>query len=170
MNKVIYPYLPASKEIKFVPKDNFFMQEAKIISQEKGCVKQPTAAVIVKEGRIIGRGTNAGKKVDSCPRAEKGSKTGEDYYFCKEVCFQEGHAEVMAIRNAKENGIDANGADLYLYGHWWCCKDCWDEMIKAGIKNVYLVEKASEKFKLKDKALSTGLIKNPPKGGFLFSS
>lgn len=146
MGKAFYPYLPPGREIKFAAEDNPFMYRAKMISQKSGCAKQPTGAVVVKNGKIIGKGTNAGQKVDSCPRVKKRSKTGQDYYLCKEVCYQEGHAEVMAARDAKQKGLNTNGADLYLYGHWWCCKDCWDEMIKAKIKDVYLVADAYGKF------------------------
>jgi hypothetical protein len=37
--------------------------------------------------------------------------------------------------------------DLYLWGHWWCCKLCWDKMIEVGIKNVYLMEGVDKLFK-----------------------
>ena len=147
MNEIIYPYLPPGRIIRFVSEDNSFMTEAKKVSEEMGCLKQPTGAVIVKNGMIIGRGSNSGKKVDYCPRIQKGSKTGEDYYLCKKFCLQNGHAEVMAIKDAQSKRKNTGGGDLYLYGHWWCCKDCWDKMIEAEIKNVYLVEDADKKFK-----------------------
>jgi deoxycytidylate deaminase len=143
MVEIIYPYLPENRKFKFVKEDNSYMLAAKEISSKSGCVLQATGAVLVKNNRIIGRGTNAGKRVDKCPRVEKGSKTGEDYYLCKEICLQEGHAEAQAIKNAQE---DTKGADLYLYGHWWCCRDCWSKMIKADVKDVYLLENAYEKF------------------------
>lgn len=146
MNNISYPYIPAHREIKYAGEDNEFITEAKKIWHNKGCVKQKTAAVVVKDGKIIGRGSNAGKTINVCPRVLKGSKTGEDYHYCKNVCEQEGHSEVTSIKNARDNGQDTSGADLYLYGHWWCCKNCWDTMIEAGIKNVYLVEGAEEKF------------------------
>ena len=143
MSVIPYPYLPKGREIKFVEEDNQYILMAKEISIQSGCIKQPTGSVVVKDGKVIGKGTNAGRKVEKCPRVEKGSKTGEDYYLCKEICLQEGHAEAQAIKNAQG---DTNGADLYLYGHWWCCRDCWEKIIKAGIKNVYLIKGAYEKF------------------------
>jgi len=145
-DQIKYPYIPEGKIIQFVPEDNQFMIEAKKMSQTTGCSKQPTGAVIVKDGVIIGRGCNAGKKIDVCPRVLNGSKTGQDYHYCKEVCLQTGHSEVTSTNDAKISGQDAKDADLYLYGHWWCCKNCWDTMIEAGIKNVYLVENAFKKF------------------------
>ncbi|MBU0614216.1 hypothetical protein KJ766_02960, partial [Patescibacteria group bacterium] len=46
----------------------------------------------------------------------------------------------------REAGIDPSGADLYMYGHWWCCKPCWDAMIEAGIRDVYVCSDAHKRF------------------------
>jgi len=141
------PYIAPGRKIKYVPISNKWMQKAKKASEKSGCAKQPTGAVIVKEGKIIGKGTNAGKKVKVCPRVEQGYKTGGGYHLCKKICKQIGHSEVTSILDANKKGNDTIDADLYLYGHWWCCKNCWDNMIKAGIKNVYLLNNAEELFK-----------------------
>jgi deoxycytidylate deaminase len=37
-----------------------------------------------------------------------------------------------------------------MWGHWWCCKPCWDNMIAAGIKNVYVIEGSEILFNKKD--------------------
>jgi deoxycytidylate deaminase len=66
--KINYPYLPAGKEILYVGLDNGFMAAARDICKDSGCAKQPTGAVLVKDGQIIGRGSNAAKSVDVCPR------------------------------------------------------------------------------------------------------
>ncbi|MFA5766858.1 MAG: deaminase [Candidatus Paceibacterota bacterium] len=134
----VLPYLPAGRRIIYINSDNRFLKEAGKMLVQSGCVKQPTAAVIVKNGVILGRGTNAGKKVSVCPREERVCRTGEGYWLCKAVCRQKGHAEVSAILDAREKGSDIRGASLYLEGHWWVCRDCWDEIIKAGISRVFL--------------------------------
>jgi len=136
--KVVYPYLPKDREILYVTLDNEFMKEATRMLQTSGCVKQPTAAVIVKNGAIIGRGVNAGKRIEICPRVVHNCPTGTGYEFCKTVCQQEGHAEVMAVHDAVTNENHIAGADLYLDGHWWCCEPCWNKMIDAGINRVFL--------------------------------
>ncbi len=143
----MFPYLPEGREILYVDSANKFMKEAAELLKSSGCVKQPTAAVVVKNGKIIGRGANAGKKIDVCPRAILKCPTGEGYELCKSVCEQEGHAEVMAINDALAKGEDLAGADMYLDGHWWVCKPCWDEIIRAGIKNVYLRSDSAELYK-----------------------
>ncbi len=140
-----YPYQPKGRELLFTAPDNPFIVEASRMARQ-GCFKQGTGAVVVREGKIIGRGSNAAKKVDRCPRSEQGFQTGEGYDQCRSVCGQQGHAEVMAIKDAYCRTDDLTGADLYLYGHWWCCADCWAVMIRAGIRNVYLVKDARDLF------------------------
>lgn len=141
---ITYPYLPEGRIIFYVGADNNYMQAAKKLWDIGGCAKQPTAAVVVKDNQIIGRGTNAGIRTLECARW--GSPTGTNYGPCKDVCHQEGHAEAMAIKDAKKNGFNPQGADLYLYGHWWCCQGCWEAMISAGIKDVYLLEGSENLF------------------------
>lgn len=144
--KINYPYLPEGREIKFAKPDNSFMVAAKKATEKTGCRKQPTGAVLVRDGKIIMTATNAGLTVDVCPRVLKGSKTGTDYHFCKEVCKQEGHSELSVVRKAREKGIETKGADVYLWGHWWCCQPCWEEMINGDIRDVYVEENADQKF------------------------
>lgn len=135
---MIYPYLPKSRKILYVKSENKFMKEATKMLAKSGCAKQSTSAVIFRKGNFLGRGVNAGKKVDVCPRVEKGCPTGTGYELCREVCEQQGHAEIMAIKNAKEKGMNLEGASLYLDGHWWICEECWDAIIEAKISKVYL--------------------------------
>ncbi|NCC70053.1 hypothetical protein EOM09_00520 [bacterium] len=187
MEKIKYPYIPDDRVIKYVDKENEFMKEASEMMKKGGCFIQKTGAVIVLENKIIGKGSNASKTLDYCPRRKKGSKTGEDYYLCKEMCGQFGHAESNAIYNTvKSFGIDKEkleelenliniayyskntnleeleikiknfvktiniekikGADLYLDGHWWCCKICWMFMNAFYIKDVYLRNDSFEKY------------------------
>lgn len=146
----ILPYAPQKLEIIYVKADNVFMKKAaRILNEGTGCAKQPTAAVIVQDRIIIGSGSNASKRVDICPRVEHNCPTGQGYEFCREVCKQKGHAEVIAIQNAKENGFSQElvGASLYLDGHWWACKNCCDTMEKAGIIRLYLREDSMELYK-----------------------
>ncbi|MFA6250832.1 MAG: deaminase [Candidatus Shapirobacteria bacterium] len=133
-----YPYLPAGKTLEYVPATNPFMLAASEILKTRSCIKQPTGAVVVKNSQIIGRGSNAGILVTSCPRIEQGYQTGQGWHLCQEICRQEGHAEIMAIKDALTHGHNPQGADLYLEGHWWCCQNCWDFMLQNGIQHVYL--------------------------------
>jgi tRNA(Arg) A34 adenosine deaminase TadA len=127
----------------------------------------PTGAVVVKDGKIIGSAANQSAlrnkylldfhKKYFCVRRFFKIKSGEKYWLCPGCASHRMHAEPRSINDAREKyGTSAvKGADIYLWGHWWCCKPCWDSMIKSGIKNVYLVENATDLFKgLRDKPIN----------------
>ena len=163
---VNYPYLPSNRDVKFVPLDNPFMAEAKAFCKEHTTDRNhPTGAVIVKDGAIIGRAANQSgykskiliewHKKWMCFRKWFKIKSGEKYWICPGCSTSKQHAESGAVREALKNTKDISGVDLYLWGHWWCCKPCWDAMINAGIKDVYLLENSSELF---DKNNSKNII------------
>lgn len=146
-NQIAYPYLPEGRGIKYVADGNRYMFLAKLFARKNSLDKtMPGAAVIVKNGNVIGIGANGSDfhKTHQCQRVLLGCKSGEGYDLC-EGCHPKNHSEASAIANAKIGEYETNGADLYLWGHWWLCKDCWDKMITAGIKDVYLLF-GSEKF------------------------
>lgn len=149
MPKRAYPYLPHDRTILYLPEDNEFIIVAKA-NREPLIAKYPesvsTSSVIVKSGQIIGQGTNKPIHKSFCPRTVFGSPSGQDYELCKKYCHSDNHSEAAAIRDARTKGHDTKGADFYLYGHWWLCKPCWDKIFEAGIKNVFLVEGAEDKF------------------------
>ncbi len=107
----------------------------------------PGAALVVLDGHIIGRGANGSDyhKKFSCQRVALGCKTGEGYELC-EGCHPKNHSEPKAIANAVTNHNPTNGADLFLWGHWWCCQPCWDSMKTASIRTVYLLEGSEKLF------------------------
>ncbi len=142
IKQIEYPYIPEGRSIKYSNEKDSFMQAAKKIAKVFSLDEtMPGGAVVVKEGIVIGYGANGSDyhKKHPCQRIVVGCKTGEGYELC-EGCHPKNHSEPKAVSNAQERGFDTGGADLYLWGHWWCCKWCWDAMIKAGIKDVYLFE------------------------------
>lgn len=143
------PYLPEGREILSVPLENEWMQQAKYVAQTQSLDPQhPTGAVVVKEGLLLGKGANGSAYHEQfgCKRKELGIPTGEGYELC-EGCHPKNHAEQKAIQNVKKNGHTPEGADLYLWGHWWCCHSCWAEMIRSKIYRVFLMEGAENFFK-----------------------
>ena len=152
------PYLPEGRRIEYVNLDNPFMHEAKWVAENLSTEQRhPTGAVVVKDGEIIGKGGNqSGLKNKTLRKLhnEKGvcvrklihAKTGTLYWTCPGCASPKSHAEQVATKDAQKKGYDVTGADLYLYGHWWCCESCWSAMIDAGINNVYLLENADELF------------------------
>ena len=140
-SKIKYPYLPEGREIKYVPSHDTYMIVARILARVNSLDKtMPGAAIVAKDGRIIGMGANGSEyhKTHECQRVLLGCKSGEGYDLC-EGCHPKNHSEAKAIKSAKDQGFETTGTDLYLWGHWWCCEPCWDKMIEAGIANVYLL-------------------------------
>jgi len=156
--------MPNDGKILYVGAGNQFIQAAKKIAEDSGCVKQSTGAVIVIENEIVATGSNAGLRVEICPRITEKCATGTGYHHCQETCKQEGHAEKVASKaflnqlinqstphqSLRSDAGQANqlSPSLYLWGHWWCCEPCWDAMREAGINTVYLIENATELFDL----------------------
>lgn len=140
-----FPYLPADREILFVPIQHPFMQAAKLVAETESLdPDHKTGVVVVKNEVIIGAGANGSTwhELHGCERKRLKIPTGEGYEKC-EGCHPRNHAEQTALAQCKD---DPNGADLYLWGHWWCCQSCWDAMIAAGIRQVYLPEGAAKLF------------------------
>jgi len=142
MSEIKYPYLPEGRTIEYVPETHANMRYAKEYAQANSLDKtMPGAAVVVLHDVIVGRGANgsAYHETNGCERVRLGCKSGQGYELC-EGCSPKNHSEVSAIRDAHTFGVNTTGADLYLWGHWWCCEACWDGMIAAGIARVFLVE------------------------------
>ncbi len=143
-----YPYMPADGHILYVPMDNEFMQAAKAVAEAQSLDKtMPTGSVVVVAGKIIGQGANGSKyhETHGCERVRLGIPTGQGYDLC-EGCSPKNHSEPRAIADAHQNVGDFSGAELYLWGHWWCCQPCWDAMRSAGINTVYLLENSEHLF------------------------
>lgn len=145
------PYLPEGRSVSYVDVNHPHMAAAKKMSlQSNGC-RWKNGSVIVLNNNVIAQGANCIEVANRpmyCAREVLECKSGEGYDHCP-TCVGS-HAERSALQNAQECGVVVAGADLYLYGHWWCCKPCWDEMIQAGIKDVYLLSEAQEHFEVMD--------------------
>ncbi|OGG39880.1 hypothetical protein A2118_00105 [Candidatus Kaiserbacteria bacterium GWA2_50_9] len=148
MGNVHYPYIPAGRLILYVSADNPCMVEAKKYAKEHSLdTTMPTASVIVSDGMIVGRGANGSNYhlTHECERVKQSIPTGQGYELC-EGCHPKNHSEPRAISDAQSHGHTINGADLYLWGHWWACEPCWNAIIAVGIKNIYLMEGSEELF------------------------
>ncbi|HVM73463.1 MAG TPA: deaminase [Candidatus Paceibacterota bacterium] len=148
METIIYPYIPEGRTIQYVPGNNPFMLEARAHALKNSlddAVK--TGSVIVKDDTIIGRGANGSDyhKTHVCERVRLGIPTGQGYELC-EGCSPKNHSEPRAIADARKDGREIKGADLYLWGHWWACESCWNAIIEAGIRDVYLLEDSEKLF------------------------
>lgn len=140
--QIEYPYMPQNRVFVYVSADNPFMIEAKKFAQLNSMDKvMPNASALVKDGEIIKMAANGSDyhEKNICQRIVLGSPTGQGYELC-EGCHPKNHSEGKLMRLASSEGIETKNADLYLWGHWWCCEPCWNEMLKANIGDVYLLE------------------------------
>mgnify|MGYP001612832790 FL=1 len=125
----------------------------------------PTGAVVVLDGQIIGLAADRSRlkskkllrlhKKGLCIRKFFKTPSGKRYWLCPGCSLPQHHAEPLAVKDARKHQTSIEGGDLYLYGHWWCCKPCWDTIIKTGIKNVYLMEGS---YKLFNKSNPTNIV------------
>lgn len=148
MPDINYPYLPGGRTILYVPATHQCMVLARQIAQRQSLDKvMPTAALIIKNKVIIGSGVNGSNyhRKHQCQRIILGCKTGQGYEFC-EGCHPNNHSERRAIQDTRSRGHDTKGADLYLWGHWWCCQPCWEAITNTEITNVFLVNNSEVLF------------------------
>lgn len=143
------PYLPKGRIILYVPENNEFMMAAKKAAQELSLdPEHPTGAVLVQNGEVLGRGANGSEyhQKHGCERKRRNIPTGQQYALCP-GCDPVNHAERRVIASILQKGNKCpTDTDMYLWGHWWCCQWCWEAIIEAGIRNVYLLEGARERF------------------------
>lgn len=144
------PYLPEGRTFYELPSTHPLMglAVAEVMATERANpeANRAAASVIVKDGVVIGIGHNHSVHPTFCPRIALGVPTGQGYDLCPDYCHPNGHSEPDAIKAAQAAGHGTSGADLYLAGHWWACQPCWDAMIRAGIRNVFIPEGAKAAF------------------------
>ncbi|OGL86907.1 hypothetical protein A3I41_03050 [Candidatus Uhrbacteria bacterium RIFCSPLOWO2_02_FULL_48_18] len=145
-----YPYLPPNRGFKFVPLTHPHMAAAEVARREcAGDSLYPVGVVLVRDAQVLvraGNGFNRGSATKHiCPRVVLECPSGMGYDLCT-LHDSIGHAEPMLMQVALEQGIDPTGCDVYMFGHWWCCEPCWKAMIDAGVRDVYVLDDAHERF------------------------
>lgn len=150
-NQIEYPYLPEGRDIKYVDINNKFMKAAFYAAKEGSTdLNYPTGAVVVKDGKIIGKGANQGliknkwfvnkHKDGKCLRKLFNVPSGQSYWVCPGCVPNHRHAEGNATRDAQKKEEGIRDFDVYLWGHWWACEVCWKTMIDAGIRDLYVLQ------------------------------
>jgi deoxycytidylate deaminase len=99
------------------------------------CAKRQVECVITTAEpgpRMWFRGRNDCERPQTiCPR-----EPGEDYTKCKTICRQGDHAELAALKSAREAGADLYGSTATVFGHYWICEPCGAALRDAGVKRV----------------------------------
>lgn len=148
MSEYEYPYRPSGRRFRYAPASDPIMRLAMRYARRYSKDRlMPNTSVVVVGGNPVATGANGSDyhRLYGCRRRARGSTTGEEYHLC-EGCHPRNHSERRAINRAREGRRDIRGADLYLWGHYGCCPDCWREIAAAGIRDVYLVEGAEALF------------------------
>lgn len=134
--------------IGYVTLDNPYMAAAKKVAELQSLdTAMPTGTVIVKNGKIIGRGANGSTfhQTNGCERIRLNIPTGQGYELC-EGCSPHNHSEPKAVKSALETEHDLSGAEAYLWGHWWACEPCWKTFSEQGISKLYLLTDSEHLF------------------------
>lgn len=81
---------------------------------KSGCLKHPTGGLLVAGNTILGQGTNAGRRWESCARVYLRSQTGQGYENCRrlDTCAQVEHSEVTCIQNAIAQINPSSGQEI----------------------------------------------------------
>lgn len=143
--KYSYPYIKHNRTIKYVPDNNQYINLARNEALKNSLddfVK--TGAVLVKNDQVLGAAANGSDThiKYGCKRIEINSKTGEDYHLC-EGCQPHNHAEAKLIGSLTKNMIDISSSDIYVWGHYGICRDCWEIIDNFKINNIYLLKNAN---------------------------
>ncbi len=96
------------------------------------------AKVIVKckittlDSQVFIGENNCNNPQDICPRSDT-----DNYDKCINICQQEAHAEIMAIKAAGD--ISLIGAEAEITGHYNVCKNCARALREVGISRFTVI-------------------------------
>ena len=153
MANVNYPYISEGPTIEYVDESNPYMARAKEVARTSNDQSFPTGTVIVCEGEILAEAPNKTPLSNPflknfhqkhCIRRIFRIPSGKKYWLCPGCASHENHGEYRTSEMLKKKfpqKINSN-LDLYLWGHWWCCKPCWDRMLEIGIKRIFLLSQS----------------------------
>lgn len=120
------------------------------------CLRKQVGSVIVKNGKVIGRGHNGNSSnippcsVIGCAKDYFKFRPGQRNELCTGIC-----AEQRAILNALKKGIDLKGATLYC--SYSPCTICSRFLVELGFKEVYYLKEYGDP--LSKQILKLGKIK-----------
>lgn len=110
------------------PWDVYFMKIAKQVARRSTCDRLHVGAVLVKDKTILSTGYNG--SIRGMPHCDDIGHMMVDGH-----CVATIHGETNAIIQAAKNGVNIDGADLYItFSPCWIC---FKAIINAGIKKVF---------------------------------
>jgi dCMP deaminase len=119
--------------------DAIFMQLSILMASRSTCKRAQFGAVIVKDNRVVACGYNGS------PSKGKECADAECELDVNGSCYHSIHAEQNAIASATKNGINLDGASIYVKSI--PCLPCAKLIVASGIKKYYLLD---EDYRIKD--------------------
>ncbi len=132
--------------------DNQFMRLAYEVAKALYLLKRYNrkalpVAVLVRHGKVVNvaaAGWGMHQAEGFCTREDIGLHDGEGYERCP-YCAPGSHAERLVCE-----GVDAQGCDVYVYGHFYFCEPCQEALNRAGVKDWYVLDNSQMLFNKKD--------------------
>lgn len=107
--------------------DEYFMNIAQVVSSRSTCPRKYVGAVIVRNRTILSTGYNGSiRGLPHCSDVGHMMEAGH--------CVATIHAEVNAILQAARNGVNIDGATLYVTAS--PCWNCFKASANAGIRRI----------------------------------
>lgn len=146
-------------EIQRPPKDQYYLDIAKVVASRSTCLKVKMGAIIVRQDQIIAagyvgapRGAKSSLEHGFCLRQKLKIPSGSQYELCRSV-----HAEQNAIINAARAGVSLLDGDIFIYGesrqsgqvlNAYPCFICKKMIINAGLNRVVCSTAGPEPFQI----------------------
>jgi dCMP deaminase len=123
--------MTTSKTNSRVSWEHYFMNIAREVASRSTCDRKYVGAVIVRDKTILSTGYNGSiRGLAHCD--EVGHEMENDH------CVRTIHAEANAIVQAARNGVQIDGAEIYITAS--PCYNCFKMIANAGIQRVYYGE------------------------------
>lgn len=107
--------------------DEYFMSIAQVVSSRSTCPRKYVGAVVVRNRTILSTGYNGSiRGMPHCSDVGHMMEAGH--------CVATIHAEVNAILQAARNGVNIDGATLYVTAS--PCWNCFKSSANAGIRRI----------------------------------
>jgi len=111
--------------------ERYFMNIAQEVATRSTCDRKLVGAVIVRDKTILSTGYNG--SIRGLPHCDDvGHEMENDH------CVRTIHAEANAIVQAAKNGVNINGAEIYISAS--PCYNCFKMIANAGINKIYYGE------------------------------
>jgi dCMP deaminase len=110
-----------------VPWDTYFMRIAQVVSSRSTCPRKFVGSVIVRDKTILSTGYNG--SIRGMPHC-----TDDGHMMENGHCVATIHAEANAIIQAAKNGVNIDGATIYVTAS--PCWSCFKQIANAGILRI----------------------------------